>query len=101
MLLKFHVKEEKQSMIPAVTHIDGSVRPQTVSSKTNQRYTNLIKEFEKISGVPLIINTSFNLRGEPLVNNPLDAIRSFYYSEIDYLCIDNFLISKWSSNELS
>ena len=53
-----------------------------------------INEFEKLSGVTMIINTSFNLRGEPLVNSPLDAIRSFYYSDLDELCIEKFFITK-------
>ncbi|TSA16794.1 MAG: carbamoyltransferase [Nitrosopumilales archaeon] len=94
MLLKFQVKEDKKREIPAVVHVDGSARPQTVSSETNPLYWNLIKEFEKIGGVPAVLNTSFNLKGEPIVNNPQDALETFNFSAIDYLCIGKYLIYK-------
>ena len=85
---------EKINEIPAVVHVDNSARPQTVSKKTNQKYWNLIKKFEKINNVPVILNTSFNLRGEPMVNTPTDAISSFNRSNLDYLCMGNFIIKK-------
>lgn len=94
MLLSFEVKDEKINEIPAVVHVDNSARPQTVSKKTNQKYWNLIKKFEKINNVPVILNTSFNLRGEPMVNTPTDAISSFNRSNLDYLCMGNFIIKK-------
>ena len=94
MLLKFQAKKEKISQIPAVVHVDGSSRPQTVSKKTNNLYWNLIKEFKKIQGVPLLLNTSLNLRGEPIVNNPQDALETLFLSNIDYVCIGKYLVSK-------
>lgn len=95
MLLKFHAQEKSSDIIPAVVHIDNSARPQTVSKETNPLYWKLLKEFQKIKGVPVLINTSLNLRGEPIVNSPYDALKTFYSSNIDHLCINNFLISKY------
>ncbi|MGI0009793.1 MAG: carbamoyltransferase C-terminal domain-containing protein, partial [Nitrosopumilaceae archaeon] len=92
MLLKFQVKENKIAEIPAVVHVDGSARPQTVSKETNILYWNLINEFEKIQGVPVLLNTSLNLKGEPLVNNPQDALEALFFSDIDYLCIGKYLV---------
>jgi carbamoyltransferase len=92
MLLRFNVKDERILDIPAVVHVDNSARPQTVSRNTNELYWNLLQEFEKIQGVPLMINTSLNLRGEPIVNNVEDGVRAFFSSDIDYLCIDKYLI---------
>lgn len=94
MLLRFDVKEEKIHEIPATVHVDKTARPQTVSKETNVTYWNLLKEFEKIKGVPLLINTSFNLRGEPIVNSPQDAVKTFYNSDIDYLCVGEYLVHK-------
>ena len=94
MLLKFHAQEKSRDVIPSVIHVDDSARPQTVSKETNPLYWNLLKEFQKIKGVPVLINTSLNLRGEPIVNSPYDALKTFYNSDIDYLCINSFLISK-------
>lgn len=94
MLLKFQVKEEKINQIPAVVHIDGSARPQTVSKHTNELYYNLIKKFEQDQGVPLLLNTSLNLRGEPLANNPNDAILNFLNSNMDVLCIGKYIAHK-------
>ncbi|MBM3256586.1 MAG: hypothetical protein FJZ04_03935, partial [Candidatus Moranbacteria bacterium] len=80
--------------IPAVIHRDGTARVQTVSVKENPRYYKLLKEFEKLSGVPVLLNTSFNLKGEPIVCSPEDALSSFYGSEMDVLVMGNFLIEK-------
>ncbi len=94
MLLSFKVKEDKRGIIPAVTHVDGTARPQTVSKDTNELYWSAIKEFENITGVPVVINTSLNLRGEPIVNTPEDCIKTFFASGTDYAMIGNYLLSK-------
>ena len=85
MLKVCRVRQEKQAVIPAVTHIDGTARLQTVHPETNPRYHRLLKEFEKLSGVPVLLNTSFNVMGEPIVESPLEAIRCFYTTGLDYL----------------
>lgn len=94
MILSFPVKKEKRNKIPAVTHVDGSARPQSVNKEINPFYWNIINEFYKKTGIPLVLNTSFNLKGEPIVCSPFDAIRTFYTSGMDYLLIEDFLISK-------
>jgi len=99
MILSFRVKKEKWKVIPSVVHIDGSCRPQTVSKETNPRYYKLIKEFEKIKGVPVLLNTSFNDNGEPIVCSPQDAISSFKRTNLDYLAIGNFLIRRGNGNK--
>jgi len=94
MLLALQVKKDKRTNIPAVLHIDGSSRPQIVSKKTNKNFWLLINEFRKITGIPCLLNTSFNLRGEPIVCSPIDALKVFFSSELDYLVLNDFLISK-------
>jgi len=94
MLFVSPVKEEKRELIPSVTHVDGSARPQTVTRKQNPKYYDLIKEFEKFSGIPILINTSFNVRGEPIVCTPKDAYECFMGTGIDYLVMGNFIIEK-------
>ena len=84
----------KRSNIPAVTHIDFSARIQTVHLETNDRYYRLIESFKKQTGTGLIVNTSFNVRGEPIVCNPQDAYRCFMRTEMDYLVMGNFLFEK-------
>ncbi len=83
-----------RSEIPAVTHVDYSARIQTVHSETNPRYYNLLDSFEKETGCPVLINTSFNVRGEPIVNTPEDATRCFMRTEMDYLVMENILLDK-------
>lgn len=92
MILSFTVKKEKQKDIPAVVHVDGTTRPQTVRKKDNEMYYSLIKSFGKISGVPIVLNTSFNDREEPLVCSPYDAINCFKRTNLDYLAIGNYMI---------
>ncbi|MGH9772554.1 MAG: carbamoyltransferase C-terminal domain-containing protein, partial [Candidatus Acidiferrales bacterium] len=94
MILTSQVREEKRSVIPAVTHVDGSARPQTVERDVNPLYWQLICEFGRLTGVPVIMNTSFNLRGEPIVCTPTDAIRTFFSSGMDALVIGTFLVEK-------
>jgi len=94
MILTSQVKPEKRSVIPAVTHVDGSARPQTVERHVNPLYWNLIHEFGLRTGVPVVMNTSFNLRGEPIVCTPTDAIRTFFVSGLDALVMGDFLVEK-------
>jgi len=94
MILTAQVRPEKQGVIPAVTHVDGSARPQTVEQEINPLYWRLIDEFEKRTGVPVIMNTSFNLRGEAIVNTPTDALRTFFSSGMDALVLGSFLVEK-------
>ena len=83
-----------KSSIPAVTHVDYSARIQTIHKKTNNKLHSLLTKFKKITDVPILVNTSFNVRGEPIVCTPKDAYRCFMRTEIDYLVIENFLIKK-------
>jgi len=83
-----------RSSIPAVTHLDFSARVQTVSKATNPRFHKLIKAFKEISGIGVIINTSYNVRGEPIVNSPDDAYRCFINTEMDFLVIGNYVFDK-------
>jgi carbamoyltransferase len=88
------INNEKQKTIPAVTHIDGTGRLQTVRKEDNPRYYRLIQEFQKITGIPVVLNTSFNLNGEPIVCTPTDAIRTFYSCGLDMLVLGNYVIEK-------
>jgi carbamoyltransferase len=94
MILTAQVRPEKRTVIPSVTHVDGSARPQTVEKEINPLYWRLIDEFGKRTGVPVIMNTSFNLRGEAIVHTPTDAIRTFFSSGMDALVIGSFLVEK-------
>ena len=96
MLLVAQVKEEKaaRSLIPAVTHVDHSARIQTIKREDNPLYYDMINEFFKKTGCPVIINTSFNVRGEPLVCTPLDAFTCFMRTEMDYLVMGSYLLDK-------
>ena len=84
----------KRSEIPAVTHVDYSARIQTVSKSTNKYYYDLISKFKEITACPIIVNTSFNVRGEPIVNTPTDAFNCFMGTELDYLVIGNCILDK-------
>lgn len=94
MLGVFPVKASKQKIIPAVTHIDGSARPQTISIKQNARYYNLVKSFGDKTGVYVLLNTSFNLKGEPIVNSPENALKTFKESGLDILALENYIVLK-------
>jgi carbamoyltransferase len=83
-----------RSEIPAVTHVDYSARVQTVHEDTNPRFYRLLDEFDKRTGCPVLVNTSFNVRGEPIVCTPEDAYRCFMRTEMDYLAMENILIAK-------
>jgi carbamoyltransferase len=88
-----------RSELQSITHVDFSARIQTVNKKTNNKYWNLINNFKKITGVGVLINTSFNVRGEPIVNNPEDAFKCFINTEMDYLVIENFIYDKKKQNQ--
>lgn len=94
MLMVYPIKKKWHKKIPAVTHIDGSGRLQSIRFDQNPLYYNLIQEFGKLSKIPILINTSFNIRGEPIVCTPKDAYKCIMGTGIDYLVIDNFLIKR-------
>ena len=83
-----------RSLIPAVTHVDYSARIQTVHQDTNPDYYQLIKHFHELTGCPVIVNTSFNVRGEPIVHSPEDAFNCFMGTDLDMLVIENFVLKK-------
>lgn len=94
MLFVYNVIKEKINMIPAVTHTDGTARIQTINRQQHEKYYDLLTAFKKITGVPVLINTSFNTRGEPIVCTPRDAIECFWTSPFDALVIESFLLEK-------
>lgn len=94
MVTSFDVRKEKQGRIPAVVHVDGTARPQMVRREVNPRYYDLIKAFGELTGEYVILNTSLNVRGEPIVCSPREAIRCFFDNGIDVLVLDRFLIKK-------
>lgn len=94
MLMVYPIKKRYHNVIPAVTHVDGSGRLQTVRKRQNRVYYDLIKEFGKLSGTPIIINTSFNIRGEPIVCTPYDAYKCMMGTGIDCLVMGKFLIKR-------
>ncbi len=94
MMFVSKIKENKKSKIPAVTHIDGTCRIQTITKEFNGIYYDLVKEFYNLTKVPLVLNTSFNLAGEPIVETPFDAIKCFLSTKMDYLIINDYLIKK-------
>ena len=95
MLQVYPVRPEKRAVIPAVTHVDGSGRLQTVSRATNPRYWQLIKAFEKATGVPMLLNTSFN-ENEPIVLTPAEALDCFLRTHMDVLVMEHVVIEKHS-----
>ncbi|SFN30274.1 carbamoyltransferase [Formivibrio citricus] len=94
MLHAAYVRSGKAELVPAITHEDNTARIQTVTSDVNERYYGLIKAFEKITGIPMVLDTSFNIADEPIVETPADAIRCFLSTDIDVLGIDKFIIRK-------
>ncbi len=94
MLIVADTLPNRRGEIPAVTHVDGSARIQTIRRDQNPRYYDLLKKFEEKTGCPVIINTSFNVRGEPIVESPQNALHCFLHTHMDYLVLGNFLLSK-------
>jgi carbamoyltransferase len=94
MLIAKAVRPEWRDRIPAVVHVDGSARVQTVRREHNERLYRLLTEFDALTGVPVLLNTSFNIKGEPIVETPQDALECFLATGIDYLAVHDRLISK-------
>lgn len=99
MIKTYPVVQGMGEIIPAVTHVDNTARVQTVSRDENPFYYDVIKAFQKLTGVAVILNTSFNIRGEPIVNTPVDAVRCFYGTGIDALAMPPYLLVKGSVKE--
>jgi carbamoyltransferase len=97
MTITYDVKENMRSVIPSATHVDGTARIQTVSASDNKAFYNLISAVKKETGHGVVLNTSFNLSHEPIVNSPRDAIGTFYASGMDALLMGNFLVEKAKS----
>ena len=93
MMQVYKILEEKRSLIPAVTHVDGSGRLQTVSKKTNSRYYTLIKEFNNLTNIPMLLNTSFN-ENEPVVCKPEEALETFLRTKMDLLVMGDWMIKR-------
>lgn len=94
MITAYRVKPEKAKEIPAVVHVDGTCRPQFVHRDTHPLYWRLLHRFGELTGVPVILNTSFNIKGDPIVCTPRDAIKCFYDTGIDFLAIGSYMLSK-------
>ncbi|MAG50762.1 hypothetical protein CL621_03960, partial [archaeon] len=94
MTINFETNSDTRKNIISATHIDGTARVQTVSRERNKKFYDLIKEFENITDAPALLNTSFNVKGEPIVCSPEDAYNCFMNTEINYLVLGNYLISK-------
>jgi carbamoyltransferase len=94
MLYVVDVKADKQSAVPATTHVDGTARLQTVEREVAPRYHRLIETFGQATGVPVVLNTSFNLKGEPIVNTPAEAFSTFSRCGMDMLVLGNHLVEK-------
>ncbi|MEE8575711.1 MAG: carbamoyltransferase C-terminal domain-containing protein, partial [candidate division Zixibacteria bacterium] len=94
MLFNFQVRQEKRELLPAITHADGSARLQTVRRPDNQVFYDIISQFEKLTGLPVLLNTSFNLRGHPIVCKPQEAFATFCSSGIDILLLGSYLVEK-------
>jgi carbamoyltransferase len=94
MLFNFEVRPDKRDKIPAVTHIDGTARIQTVNSEQNRSAYDIIKAFEQLTGIPVLLNTSFNLRGHPIVRTPAEAFATFISSGVDLLVMEDCILEK-------
>jgi carbamoyltransferase len=94
MLLVTQVREAYREQLPAITHVDGSARVQTVSREENRRFWTLLNEFGRVSGIPLLLNTSFNVRGQPIVCTPTEAVETFIFAELDVLAMGNYLVTR-------
>jgi carbamoyltransferase len=94
MITSFDIKDDKRSLIPAVVHVDGTVRPQMVQKETNPLYWELINEFGNLTGEHIVLNSSFNVMGEPIISHPKEAIKCFSDSGIDALFIGNYYLTK-------
>jgi carbamoyltransferase len=94
MILAFDILPERQTEIISAAHVDGTIRPQSVNNVTNPRYWQLIKRFEEFTGIPAVLNTSFNVDSQPIVNTPEEAIDTFINCGIEVLAIGDYLVWK-------
>jgi carbamoyltransferase len=94
MIMTFRANRKAEIEIPAVVHIDKTSRPQIVNPHRNPRYHRMIEEFKNLTGVPVVLNTSYNIKGEPIVCTPQDAVRTFFATGLDVLAIGNCIIQK-------
>jgi carbamoyltransferase len=94
MLRAQRTREDKRAVVPAITHVDGTARVQTVTRTSNPLYYRLIDEFGKLTGVPCVLNTSFNVRGEPIVNTVADALKCFFTTDMDVLFLGPFALAR-------
>jgi carbamoyltransferase len=94
MLMAKNVHPAWRDRIPAIVHVDGTARVQTVTEASSPRLYRLLKEFDRLTGVPVLVNTSFNVKGEPIVETPKDAMECFLTTGIDYLAIHDLLVAK-------
>jgi carbamoyltransferase len=94
MLFAVPVKESRRNLISAVTHVDGTARLQTVAEDTDPVFWNLIAAFRDLTGIPVVLNTSFNVRNEPIVCTPQDAVQCFLSTDIDSMALGDFFVSK-------
>ncbi|MDP7422910.1 MAG: carbamoyltransferase C-terminal domain-containing protein [bacterium] len=101
MTQAFRVSSDWRERIPAVVHVDGTTRPHLVNKNTAPRYWEMINSFHALTGIPLVLNTSFNLRGEPIICTPVEAIRDFYGSGLDALALEDFLLTKKTASSLT
>jgi carbamoyltransferase len=101
MLFVADVRPEQRARIPAVAHVDGTARLQTVTPDENGRYADLLREFGQRTGVPVLVNTSFNVRGEPIVCTPAEAYNCFSHTDIDYLVLGDYLVSRAAKRPLA
>ena len=94
MLIACQAIKKMKEKIEAIVHVDGSCRIQTVKKENNPRFYKLLTAFNKITGCPILLNTSFNVKGQPIVNTPEQALKSFQSTNIDFLVIGDYFISK-------
>jgi carbamoyltransferase len=94
MIMAFKLNESLRAEVPAVVHVDGSARPQRVTKGANPKFYKLLKAFGELTGHEMLVNTSFNVMGEPIVNSPRDAVRCFGGTGIDVLCLGDYIALK-------
>jgi carbamoyltransferase len=94
MIVAQQAREDRAEKIPSVVHVDGSVRPQTIEREIEPLYHGMISHFDALTGLPLVVNTSFNIMGEPVICNPEEAVRCFYSTGLDVMAIGSFLLEK-------
>ena len=94
MLIACQIKKDKKNVIPAVVHVDGTCRVQTVKKGINKKFDDLLEAFNALTSIPVILNTSFNIKGQPIVNTPDEAINNFMTTKIDVLALGNFIALK-------